>query len=92
MKVCVERVYKEALVNIVKHAQAQIVRGTLFCQGDTLICEIHDNGNGFDPEARPEGHYGLSLIRKRVQELGGELTIDAKVGQGTRITLRLPLR
>jgi signal transduction histidine kinase len=92
MKVCVERGYKEALVNIVKHAQAQMVRGTLSCRADTLVCEIHNNGNGFDPDATTEGHYGLSLIRKRVQELGGELTIDAKVGQGTRITLRLALR
>jgi signal transduction histidine kinase len=54
-----------------------------------VICEIKDDGIGFVAEGEVDGHYGLRNMRQRVEELGGNFTIDSKVGEGTSITFQL---
>jgi signal transduction histidine kinase len=53
---------------------------------------IQDDGRGFDA-TRPvgEGHYGLRFIRERAEGMGGRLSIDSAPGQGTRLTLEVPV-
>jgi signal transduction histidine kinase len=56
------------------------------------MVEVRDNGRGFDPGAVAERHgMGLSLMRERVTELGGEFLIDAAPGQGAAIVVQLPV-
>jgi len=85
-------VYREAIINAVKHAHAETVQVSLTGRGDSVVCEIQDNGVGFDPAHEHPGHYGLENIRKHVHELGGDVTITAGAGLGTHITCRFPLR
>lgn len=92
LRVCLHRVYREALVNVIKHAQATIVKGALFRRGDTVFCEIRDDGVGFVPDGEADGHYGLRNMERRVTRLGGTLRINSKEGEGTYVTVQLPIR
>lgn len=50
---------------------------------------IEDNGQGFDTQQNfSSGHYGLSMMRERVEAVEAELTIVSKVGSGTKLTMR----
>ena len=80
---------REALQNAVTHAHATEVRLTLKLDEAGLIIAIVDNGLGFDPEvASPEGN-GLSNMHRRLQEIGGQLEVRSRPGQGTTVILKL---
>lgn len=81
---------KEALTNIVRHAQATAVDLTLAVGGQDLRLEIRDDGRGFDLSAT-SGGMGMTSLRERARALGGRLVIDSAPGKGTRITLSVPL-
>jgi signal transduction histidine kinase len=51
---------------------------------------LHDNGSGFDPAARHDG-FGLQGMRERVEGMGGQLRIESVKGEGTAISIVLPL-
>lgn len=72
-------VVKEAIHNIIKHAQARHV--TLFMQaGPALVIEITDNGTGFDPEASRLKGNGLGNFEKRMRQLNGMVQIQSVPG------------
>ena len=81
------RIYKEALTNVIKHSQASSVTVTLKVSGQKLVLAVQDNGIGWD-DNRSSGR-GLSNMKKRAKEVGGEVTVSA--GQGARVCLELPL-
>ena len=76
---------REAVTNVVRHAQASSCELRLGRSGSGVVFEIADDGRGGNA---PEGS-GLSGMRHRVETLGG--TLDREGGQGTRLTIRLPL-
>lgn len=84
------RLVQEALTNIGKYAQATEVRLCLRREGGTLHMEIADNGTGFDTAALHVGSHGLDGMRFRIESLGGTLTVDSRVGKGTRICATVP--
>lgn len=88
---CLYRVYWEALMNAVKHAEAKQIKGMLFCHENSLICEIHDDGTGLKPTEDTDGHYGLRNMRHRIEEVGGRFAIDSRAEGGTCITIQLPV-
>jgi signal transduction histidine kinase len=52
---------------------------------------VEDDGAGFQPDLVDENlHFGLQLIRERVELAGGVLVVDSAPGAGTRIVVRLP--
>jgi len=82
---------KEALHNVNKHAAATEVRVHVTVEAGTLRVDIEDNGCGFDPSAaRPEGN-GLRNLRQRFQALGGRFTLHSRPGEGTRVSMAIPL-
>jgi signal transduction histidine kinase len=81
---------KEALTNIVRHAQASAVDLTLVADERELRLEIRDDGKGFD-SAATSGGMGMTSMRERARTIGGHLTITAALGKGTRITLTVPI-
>jgi signal transduction histidine kinase len=92
LRVCFDRVYKEALLNVVKHARAKQVHVSLFCRDAMLICAVEDDGAGFDVNAKLNGgHYGLDNMQRRVGEVGGRVIFFSEAGLGTRLTVELPL-
>lgn len=82
--------FKEALTNVVRHAQAKAVDLLLVADERELRLEIRDDGRGFDPAAAGGG-MGLGSLRERARALGGRLVIESAPGKGTRIALTVPV-
>jgi signal transduction histidine kinase len=80
----------ECLNNSLKHAHADEIRVSLARTNGALQMSIADNGCGFDP-ARVSGGLGLSSMKHRVDQLGGEFSLDAAIGGGARITVTVPV-
>ncbi|MCB0611110.1 MAG: hypothetical protein KDD12_25530 [Lewinella sp.] len=80
---------KEALHNIVKHAEASEVDLTLSVQPDLLRIIIQDNGSGIDLHHLRTGGNGVRNIRRRMEAVGG--SVDFKTNAGTIVTLSLPV-
>lgn len=81
--------FKEALTNILRHANADRVELSAQVIGSTLELIIQDNGQGFDPQSPSKG-MGLSSLRERAKQLAGTLDLQSS-NQGTTLTLRAPL-
>ncbi len=84
---------KEALWNIVKHASATHVNIVMTSESDQIVVSIEDDGVGFDPSAFTEREtMGLRNMKERTKLLGGTLELQSKPGQGTRLTVQIPVR
>lgn len=77
-------IFKEALNNILKHAEASKVNVTFKMNGQELLMNIADNGKGFDTTQRYEGN-GLKNYKKRAAESFMEVKLDSKAGEGTQL-------
>ncbi len=83
---------REALNNIVKHSGASEVKLRIALEGSQLEIHIEDNGRGFLMDyARGSGGDGLGNLDRRMAEAGGSVQIETARGQGTKVTLILPL-
>jgi PAS domain S-box-containing protein len=87
------RVFQETLTNVYRHARATEVDVDIFMDGDDLFMSIRDNGVGFDSEKlKNPKTFGLIGIRERVHSLGGEVTFDSQVGEGTTVNVVVPMQ
>ncbi len=87
VKVVLYRVTQEALNNVVKHAGAGRATVSLHCRNGGVELMIIDDGRGFDPgHVRPD-HLGLDIMRERAEGVGAVLSVESRVGQGTRVTV-----
>lgn len=85
------RIAQEALANVRKHAAATQVTLTLSYLDDVVLLDVADDGVGFDPDTvAAGGGLGLRVMRERITQLGGSLTIESAPGQGTTIAAELP--
>jgi two-component system nitrate/nitrite sensor histidine kinase NarX len=82
------QIVREALSNVIRHAEADEARVSLSLLDEHVEVEIRDNGRGYEPPADRERHYGLTIMRERTLSLDGELQIGAAEGGGTGIRLR----
>ena len=90
----VMRVIQEALNNARRHGGAHRV-DVAFERGDGRVgIRIADDGAGFDPD-RPtpqaDAHFGLAIMRERMERIGGALRIESRPGSGTAVVLDVPL-
>jgi len=95
-RVLVFRVVRELLTNVIKHAQASHVDVTIANEGRYLSIQVADNGVGFDmgesgARTGKSSGYGLFSIRERLSSLGGHINIRSESGQGTVVTITVPL-
>jgi signal transduction histidine kinase len=93
--------FKEALHNIVKHADAREVRVELKLEAAQLALQVADDGRGFDPAAPADGQVpagliacrnGLANMQRRLAEIGGACEIRSEPGRGTTVTFTVLLR
>ena len=85
------RIAQEALNNLRRHAKATEAKITLRLNKDSVRLTLRDNGQGFERRAVREGAQGLVGMRERAKLLGGTLTIESRMGQGTTVTATAPL-
>ena len=86
------RIYQEALTNIARHSEADMVTSSLEKNGDHLILTISDNGRGFDPlDVKSKKTLGLLGMKERALIMKGELEIQSMPGSGAKITITIPL-
>ncbi|MBG9330873.1 heme-responsive two-component system sensor histidine kinase HrrS [Corynebacterium belfantii] len=90
------RIAQGALGNVAKHSGATHCHLTLSYGEEEVRLDVVDNGHGFDPEQvaqRPAGlgHVGISAMQQRAAELGGELVVESEPGQGTAVSMALPV-
>ena len=87
------RISREALRNAFEHAHARHIEAELNYGERVFRLRIRDDGEGIPAaileQGRP-GHYGLSGMRERVRQVGGDLNIWSRTGGGTEIDLSLP--
>lgn len=81
---------REALSNSMRHAQARHIHVALRMEDDRVVLEISDDGRGFAPLLAPQGGFGLTSMRRRAAEAGGELDLNSRPGQGCRIRVTVP--
>lgn len=89
------RVVQEALTNVVRHAGASRAGVILEARHDTLSIEVIDDGVGFDAgetwfDLLRATSVGVTSMRARVSEVGGDLHMDSNPGVGTSLRVRLP--
>lgn len=89
------RIIQEALSNTRKHARASCAQVAFEFENGSVLIQIQDNGQGFDPAHVPsvkEHHFGLSFIRERAEALGGRLQVESSPGTGTRVAVEVPAK
>jgi len=88
-------IVREALRNVESHAHAVKVRLVLGYDGDDIVLEIADDGNGFDvpsdlEDLKAGGHFGVIGMTERAQRVGGQLEVDSTLGEGCRLRVVVP--
>jgi signal transduction histidine kinase len=83
-------VVKEALNNIVRHANSTEVEFRMAVAEGGLEIDIADNGKGIDDGTHNRGH-GLKNLSSRLRKLGGSCEVKSQTGKGTSVKIRLPL-
>jgi signal transduction histidine kinase len=81
---------KEALNNVVRHAEATEVEFCMQFVDGSLEIEIIDNGKGFEGGSG-KGRHGLKNLSSRLLMLGGNCTVESRIAGGTTVMIRLPL-
>jgi PAS domain S-box-containing protein len=86
------RIFQEALTNILRHAQATTVDVTIVEEAGAFVLTIRDNGRGIT-EGEKSGQLSIGLVgmRERAYLIGGEVEITGAEGEGTAVTVRLPI-
>jgi signal transduction histidine kinase len=84
------RVAIEALNNALKHAGADRVTASLVKKGRTLRLQVRDNCKGFNINEIQPGGLGLKNMADRVEHIGGKLSIQSELDQGTEVSITIP--
>lgn len=89
------RIAQEAINNILRHADAKSTEITLFKEGDCVLLEVVDDGQGFEPGevrllALESHHFGILGMQERAELVGGRIELFSKPDSGTRVLIRVP--
>lgn len=89
------RITQEAVANAIRHGQARRVEVQLAFGTGAVALTVHDDGRGFDsdkPNISQSGHFGLAGMRARTKALGGTIEVESMPGEGTTITVEVPVK
>jgi PAS domain S-box-containing protein len=88
---CCYRIAQEALRNACKYSCSPVIHLRVEADGTNLLLTVTDSGVGFDPSAVGQHSLGLISMKERAATVDGRIQIESALGQGTRITLSVPL-
>lgn len=92
--VTIYRIVQECLNNIVKHAEADKIVINIKDLGSEFHVFIKDNGKGYsveDVNMVGNNHFGIKVIKERVNLIGGKINIESTIGKGTIIDITIPI-
>jgi signal transduction histidine kinase len=102
IEVALYRIAQESFQNVVKHSRALVATAKFIVESGVARLEVADNGVGFDrvpgkPHSDfglglPESGYGMLSMAERAELVGGELTVRSRPGEGTTVTVTIPVR
>jgi signal transduction histidine kinase len=82
---------REALANVVRHAEATSAAVRVDVDEDVVRLEIQDDGVGFVPSAPTPGHNGLESMQSRANEIGAALSVASALGEGPVVQVEVPV-
>ena len=85
------QIFKEAVNNCLKYAQADALKLNLEVQGENIMIEFSDNGVGFEEGELKGTGYGTGIMKDRAEKLGGKLSVSSKKNEGTSVTFICPI-
>jgi PAS domain S-box-containing protein len=90
------RVAQEAVMNVIKHAEATRLEVLLECSKKKIFLKITDDGNGFIiPNESAIQHdwsgFGITAMRERIGRHGGQMIIDSAPNRGTSVAISIDL-
>lgn len=97
IKLTLFRIIQEACRNVIKHANAKIIKIDISYDDQRIIVAVMDNGIGFDvvkqqaKGSEESSNFGLSIMRERISLLSGTLEIISEKEKGTIVTISVPL-
>ncbi len=84
-------ILQEALSNSWRHARASSIAVALVFEGERVCLSVTDDGSGFDTDAGRGAGAGLEHLRERAESHGGDADVASSLGEGTRVTVAMPL-
>ncbi len=84
-------IFKEAVNNVAKYSQSTRCVIHISTHQKRLLLTVEDNGIGFDVNQADSGN-GLSNMQKRAEAMKGRATVQSKSGEGTKVTLNIPVQ
>lgn len=84
------RLVQEGVQNAIKHADASLIKINLEIRKDFITLLITDNGKGYEPNETTYKNFGIKGMRERVEMLKGDFRVETKLGEGTKIKIKVP--
>jgi signal transduction histidine kinase len=86
-------IVQEAITNSIKHSGAHVIEVTLVCSANDLRISVRDDGRGIslDEGKARAGHYGMIGMKERASQIGAELDVASAPGQGTKVSVHVPV-
>jgi PAS domain S-box-containing protein len=96
MKIVIYRILQESMNNAAKHGNPGHIHFSLTRQDSAVRMVVKDDGCGFEPHSRlfasdPLSGHGIQGMRERAEICGGRFEIESSQGDGTQITLEIPM-
>ena len=86
-------IFKEGIYNAVKYAECPAISTSIYKEDQNLHVELCDNGKGYDVNNKSSYNgNGINNMKRRAEEIGGQLSITSEIGKGTRICLDVPIK
>lgn len=89
------RVVHECCANAIEHSNGNRISVVIKNEDEKCVIHINDNGDGFDVREVMETkqkHFGLMIVKERVELLGGRVQVKSSAGDGTDILIMIPLK
>ncbi len=92
------RIMQESIINIARHSEARNVFVIVKTEKDSVIVDIEDDGEGFDVHSvlrhTSDGGRGLGILgmKERASLLDGKVEVCSSPGNGTKVSLKIPLK
>jgi signal transduction histidine kinase len=93
LQLLIYQVAREALMNAVRHSGARNISIRLLKDESEARLIVGDDGTGFAKNGVDrEYHFGLQLMKERVEQAEGVMHIESRLGEGTQVLVRFPLQ